>query len=247
MPWDRRRHGETERPLAPELRRRSNPATVAKALAPAAAAARGPGRPVRGKKKGRGRTAPGPLPASVTMSVARVLRGEAAPEAGDGGGERWGVLYRLVVRDADGKPIPPDAYTIRRHLLHLSSAGCFAADGKGARISTVALDAESGAFDLVGLPDPALDGHDAPDGEARAAPAGAAREGEERLLEYFSFEMQGVTYAIPQSGFVRARSRRGGRLEVVRTPRASGSVHGAVVPGLLGAGGGDTYVIALRG
>lgn len=242
MPWDRRRHGETERPPAPELRRRSNPATVAKALAPAAAT-RGPGRPVRGKKKGRGRTAPGPLPASVTMSVARVLRGEAAPEAGEGG-ERWGVLYRLVVRDADGKPIPPDAYTIRRHLLHLSSAGCFAAAGKGARISTVALDAESGAFDVVGLPDPAIEGRDGPDGEARAA---TAREGEERLLEYFSFEMQGVTYAIPQSGFVRARSRRGGRLEVVRTPRASGSVHGAVVPGLLGAGGGDTYVIALRG
>lgn len=229
MAWDSRRQGETERPLIPALKRPSNPTTVAKALAPPAKPPRA-GRPTRGKKKRRDGKAPGPLPASVTMSVARVLRGEVSPEDA-AGGERWGVLYRFVVRDADDRPVPPDAYTIRRHLLHVTSGGCFAATEKGARISTVSLDAESGALELVGV---------------RGADLRDDEEGEERLLEYFSFELQGVTYAIARSGFLLARSRKAGRLEVVRAPRAVGSVHGAVVPGLVIDGGADTYVLALR-
>lgn len=263
MAWDRRRQGETERPPipgrdegaprasgaapsgapSPALRRPSNPTTVAKALAPRDGASR-TGRQARGKKK-RSAGAPSPLPASVTMTVAGVLRGEAparkerAPE-----GERFGVLYRFVVCDSEDRPIAPGTITIRRHLLHVSSSGCFAAIEKGARISTVALDAEGGALDFVGVEG----------GRSSLAASGAGHggerppsgEGEERWIEYFSFELRGVTYAIPRSGFVLARARRSGRLEVARAPHATGSVHGAVVPGLVASGGGDTYVLALR-
>lgn len=248
MPWDRRRQGETERPLIPAARRPSNPTTVAKAVTPPDKVSR-TGRPVRGKKK-RGRAAPGPLPASVTMSVARVLNGDATPERGaEGGG--WGVLYRFVVRDADDRPIAPGSYTIRCHLLHLSSGGCFATQERGARISTVELDADSAAFDFFGIPaeekPPATRSSAARGARKASTAADDAGDGEERLLEYFSFELQGVTYAIPRSGFVLARSLRRGRLEVVRTPHASASVHGAVVQGRVSDGGGDTYVLALRG
>ena len=247
MPWDRRRQGETERPLIPAARRPSNPTTVAKAVAPPDKVSR-TGRPVRGKKK-RGRAAPGPLPASVTMSVARVLSGEATPEPGANGG--WGVLYRFVVRDADDRPIAPGSYTIRRHLLHLSSGGCFATRERGAHISTVELDTDSAPLDFFGIPAGELPAATSSSGARGAHKASIAAEdasdGEERLLEYFSFELQGVTYAIPRSGFVLARSLRRGRLEVVRTPHASASVHGAVVQGRVSDGGGDTYVLALRG
>jgi hypothetical protein len=239
MAWDRRRQGETERPEnpapgipGPTLRRPSNPTTVAKALGPPDRASRAK-KPVRGKKRKGAEGAPAPVPTSVTMSVAGLLRGEAAPQEPQDQppeGLRWGVLYRLVVRDSDDRPIAPGAFAIRRHLLHLSSGGCFAAIEKGARISIVALEADGSAFDFVGV-------------SGAEPPAG---EGEERLVEYFSFELQGVTYAIPRSGFVLARSRKAGRLDVVRTPRGSASVHGGVVPGLVTDGGADTYVLALR-
>ncbi|MEZ4298617.1 MAG: hypothetical protein R3B70_26935 [Polyangiaceae bacterium] len=248
MPWKRRRAGESERPLAPALRRPSNPTSVAKAMAPPERP-RSPGRPTRGKKKrGRG-DAPGPLPASVTMSVLSVLHGEAAAELGDAG-LRWGVLYRFVVRDADHQPIAAGAYTIRRHLIHVSSSGAFEADEKGARISVVSLDAGAEGFDFVGVEElSAPERHRA--GGVRSARAPrvvkeASSEGADSVVEYFSFELGGVTYAIPQSGFVLQRTRRGQRLEIARAPRATGSVHGAVVGGLVQDGAGDTFVLGLR-
>jgi hypothetical protein len=241
MVRERKGQGGSERSPSPALRRPSNPTTVAKAVAAPDKPSLS-GRAGRGKKKRGAGAAPGPVPASVTMSVAGLLRGEAPSDATEG--ERWGVLYRFVVRDADDRPIAPGVYAIRRHLLHLSSSGCFSKTEKGGHISIVALDSDGGAFDFVGLTGGELPLTAGGAGQgARRAPPG---DGEERVLEYFSFELRGMTYAIPRSGFVLARSRRGGRLEVVRTPRAGGSVHGVVVPGLVTEGGGDTYVLALR-
>lgn len=244
MPWSGRRGKNAERLPYPGLRRPSNPTMVAKASSPAVRPAAAPRRSARGSRKGGAPPVRAPLPASVTMGPAHVLGEAEAP--------RRGVLYRLVVCDADGKPITSSAYKIRRHVLLVSASGCFARDDAKGRISLVPLDTEACGHVLVEGDAPSSEregvasapsasgGGAAPRGAgARAAARGA--EGDEATFEYFSFEHGGVTYAIPQSGYVVERKRRGRRVEVTRTPRAGGSIHGAVVQGLVRDGGGDGY------
>ena len=144
-----------------------------------------------------------------------------------------------MVSDADGKPIAGGVYTIRRHVLAVGASGCFApADGK-AQIAVVALDAQGCGVDLVAVAG-------AGDGAAAGGRGGSGgEEGEVSVFEYFSFELGGVTYAIPQSGYLLVTKRRGRRVEVARTPRPGGSIHGAVVRGLVTDGGGDGYSFEL--
>ncbi len=249
MPWSGRRGKNAERLPYPGLRRPSNPTMVAKASSPAIRPAAASSRRARGSRKGGAPPVRAPLPASVTMGPAHVLGEADAP--------RRGVLYRLVVCDADGKPIASSAYKVRRHVLLVSASGCFARDDAKGKISVVPLDTEGCGHVLVegdaassereGVATaPSASGgalrrvERGPRAAARAA-KGATLDGEETTFEYFSFEHGGVTYAIPQSGYVVERKRRGRRVEVTRTPRAGGSIHGAVVQGLVRDGGGDGY------
>ena len=244
MPRIGRRGKGAERLPDPGLRRPSNPTMVAKVAAPAVRPPAASARRKRGSGKAGGRAARAPMPASVTMGPARVVLAARAGEAeraggagGAGAGEKSGVLYRLVVSDADGKPIAGGVYTIRRHVLAVGASGCFApADGK-AQIAVVALDAQGCGVDLVAVAG-------AGDGAA-AGGRGGGEEGEVSVFEYFSFELGGVTYAIPQSGYLLVTKRRGRRVEVARTPRPGGSIHGAVVRGLVTDGGGDGYSFEL--
>lgn len=256
MPWIGRRGKNAERLPYPGLRRPSNPSMVAKAAAPAIRPATASSRRGRGSRKAGAPPVRAPLPASVTMGPAEVLRAGEAP--------RCGVMYRLVVSDADGRPIAVSAYKIRRHVLLVSASGCFGRDDAKALITVVPLDAEAsghvlveggveaaareeaGAAQATGEVGGAITASATGDraGAARGA-KGAAIEGEETVFEYFSFEHGGVTYAIPQSGYVVVRKRRGRRVEVTRTPRAGGSIHGAVVAGLVRDGGGDGYAFAV--
>lgn len=238
MARDRRRQGETERPA---LRRPSNPGAVAKAAAAPGKAQR-VSRLAREKKKRDARSRP--LPASVTMEIAAVLRGEVSEPSS--GSRSWGILYRFVVRDAEERPLEPGSFTIRRHVIHVASGGCFATIEKGARITIVSLDRDSAGRELAGAREAAGE-IIASDGGELSVRLGAGEEGEERSLEYFSFEMGGVTCAIPESGFSLARSWKDGRFEIARAPRAVPSVHGEVVPGRVSGGAGDTYVLSLRG
>jgi hypothetical protein len=200
----------------------------APALAPAARAKPAAKRGTRGARaksnasKGRVRAA---LPASVTMAVERAVRGETMPAGLAIAGSAWGVLYRFVVRDANGLAILPGSFKIRKHLLPLASDGCFARSESGAHITEVELDAGARALDFI---------------EASGLDPGAA-EGREEVFEYFSFESQGVSYAIPQSGFVLSRSRRGRSVTLERRPQAGGSIHGAVVAGLAEGAAVDAY------
>jgi hypothetical protein len=247
MPWSGRRGKNAERLPYPGLRRPSNPTMVAKASSPAMRPAAASSRRARGSRKGGAPPVRAPLPASVTMGPARVLGEAEAP--------RRGVLYRLVVCDADGKPIASSAYKIRRHVLLVSASGCFARDDAKGRISLVPLDTEACGHVLVEGDAPSSEREgvaSAPSASSGGAPPrggraagraakGAAEGGEEATFEYFSFEHGGVTYAIPQSGYLVERKRRGRRVEVTRTPRAGGSIHGAVVQGLVRDGGADGY------
>ncbi len=173
---------------------------------------------------------------------------------------RAGVLYRLVVCDSEGRPIEPNVYTIRKHILQVNAAGAFAFEDAEARIGVVALDQEGGSFDLVdGEPEAIFDegnkkpgarkrdaGRRSPAADGgRAAQKGGGTDGEETVFEYFSFEFGGVTYAIPKSGFLVSRKRRGTRCDVGRTPHGGGSIHGAVIPGLVREGAGDGYVFEM--
>lgn len=246
MPRIGRRGKSAERLPDPGLRRPSNPTMVAKVAAPAVRPPAASARRKRGSGKAGGRAARAPMPASVTMGPAQVVLAARAREAeraggagGAGAGEKSGVLYRLVVSDADGKPIAGGVYTIRRHVLAVGASGCFApADGK-AQIAVVALDAQGCGVDLVAVAG-------AGDGAAAGGRGGSGgEEGEVSVFEYFSFELGGVTYAIPQSGYLLVTKRRGRRVEVARTPRPGGSIHGAVVRGLVTDGGGDGYSFEL--
>lgn len=256
MPWIGRRGKNAERLPYPGLRRPSNPSMVAKAAAPAIRPAAASSRRGRGGRKAGAPPVRAPLPASVTMGPAHVLRAGEAP--------RCGVMYRLVVCDAGGEPIVTRAYKVRRHVLLVSASGCFGRDDAKADIALVPLDAEAGGHVLVEgdaevaaqegagaarAPRAAGDEGGADRGVAargaRRAAKSAALDGEETVFEYFSFEHGGVTYAIPQSGFVVVRRRRGKRVEVTRTPRAGGSIHGAVLPGLVRDGGGDGYAFVV--
>lgn len=240
MPWNGRRDRETQRPPDPGPKRPSNPSMVAKARGPAKKTVATPEKAPRASKKGATAKAKPALPASVTMSTDRVLRGETLPAPMETPGTFWGVLYKLVVSDANGRPIAPGSYRIRKHLLHVASSGALAQEERGARISVVALDEGGASYDFSGAPLVA----EMPHFEGESRPRGAeARAGKDELFEYFSFELQGVSYAIPQSGFVLARSLRGHRLLVSRTPQAGGSIHGAVVQGFVTEGGGDAFSI----
>lgn len=270
MPWNGRGDRETQRPADPGLKRPSNPSMVAKAPAPPVRPKPAQGKPPRASKKAAASKARPALPASVTMAADHVVRGEPLPPAMEMNGAFWGVVYRFVVTDANGRPIAPGAYKIRKHLLHVASSGSLARgvgtasqsggpEEGGAAISIVALDEEGASFDFAGVP--VVTEMPADEGETRAAsgprapatdarptsglgpPAGAARagSGKDESFEYFSFELQGVSYAIPQSGFVLARSLRGQRLMITRTPQAGGSIHGAVVQGFVTEGGGDSF------
>ena len=259
MPWNGRGDRETQRPADPGLKRPSNPSMVAKAPAPPVRPKPAQGKPPRASKKAAANKAKPALPASVTMAADHVVRGEALPPAMEMSGAFWGVVYRFVVTDANGRPIAPGAYKIRKHLLHVASSGSLAREEGGAAISIVALDEEGASFDFAGVP--VVAEMPADEGESRAAsgprppatdarpasglgpPASAARSGsgKDESFEYFSFELQGVSYAIPQSGFVLARSLRGQRLMISRTPQAGGSIHGAVVQGFVTEGGGDSF------
>ena len=235
MPWNGRRDRETQRPPEPGPKRPSNPSMVAKARGPAKKTVATPEKAPRASKKGATAKAKPALPASVTMSTDRVLRGETLPAPMETPGTFWGVLYKLVVSDANGRPIAPGS-----HLLHVASSGALAQEERGARISVVALDEGGASYDFSGAPLVA----EMPHFEGESRPRGAeARAGKDELFEYFSFELQGVSYAIPQSGFVLARSLRGHRLLVSRTPQAGGSIHGAVVQGFVTEGGGDSFSI----
>ncbi len=240
MPWNGRRDRETQRPPDPGPKRPSNPSMVAKARGAAVKTTTAPKKaPRTAKKSASGKVKPA-LPQSVTMAADRVLRGETLPAPMESEGALFGVLYRLVVTDASGRPIDPGAYRIRKHLLHVASSGCFTHEEEGARISIVALDDEGVSYDFAGAPASACE--PPREGETRSKGDGA-RAGKDELFEYFSFELQGVSYAIPQSGFALARSLRGQRLMVTRTPRAGGSIHGAVVQGFVTDGGGDAFSI----
>jgi hypothetical protein len=213
---------------------------VAKARAPAVKATPAPVKaPRASKKKSATSKAKPALPASITMAADRVLRGETLPAPMEMPGAFFGVLYRFVVADANGRPIAPGAYRIRKHLLHVTSSGCFTHEEQGARISIVALDEDGVSLDFAGAP--VIAGSLRSEGDARSR--GEASTGKDEVFEYFSFELQGVSYAIPQSGFVLARSLRGRRLLVTRTPQAGGSIHGAVVQGFVSDGGGDAFSI----
>lgn len=240
MPWNGRGDRETQRPADPGLKRPSNPSMVAKAPAPPVRPPPARGKaPKRAKKAAPSKAKPA-LPASVTMAADRVVRGEALPPEIEASGAFWGVVYRFVVADANGRPIAPGAYKIRKHLLHVASSGSLAHEEGGAKISIVALDEEGASFDFAGVP--VVAEMPAGEGEARAR---AAANGKDEVFEYFSFELQGVSYAIPQSGFVLARSKRGQRLMITRTPQAGGSIHGAVVQGFVTEGGGDSFSFEL--
>ena len=240
MPWNGRRDRETERPPDPGPKRPSNPSMVAKARAPSTNAVPAPSKAPKSSKKNAAAKAKPALPASVTMSTDRVLRGEALPAELQAPGNFWGVLYRFVISDANGRPIAPGSYRIRKHLLHVTSSGCLAHEDQGARISIVALDQDGASFDFAGVPiaiDPPR-----PAGETKGRDA---KNGKDEVFEYFSFELEGVSYAIPQSGFMLARSQKGRRILVTRTPQAGGSIHGAVVQGFVSEGGGDAYAVDL--
>lgn len=239
MPWNGSGDRETQRPAEPGLKRPSNPSMVAKAPAPAVKPPPARPKPQRAAKK-KATPKPKPaLPASVTMAADRVLRGEELPAEMETNGAFWGVVYRLVVADANGRPIAPGAYKIRKHLLHVASSGALAHEDSGAKISIVALDPEGASYDFAGVP--VVTETPAGEGESRARGA----HGKDEVFEYFSFELQGVSYAIPQSGFVIVRSKRGHRLMITRTPQAGGSIHGAVVQGFVTEGGGDSFSFEL--
>lgn len=241
MPWNGRRDRETERPPDPGPKRPSNPSMVAKARAPVTKASAAPSKPPKSSKKSAAAKVKPALPASVTMATDRVLRGEALPDPLEMQGAFCGVLYRFVVSDANGRPIAPGAYRIRKHLLHVASSGCLAHEDHGARISVVALDQDGASYDFSGVPV----GADLPRREGESKMKGDSKGGKDEVFEYFSFELEGVSYAIPQSGFVLARSQKGRRILITRTPQAGGSIHGAVVQGFVTEGGGDAYAVEL--
>lgn len=246
MPWKGRRDRETERPPHPELKRPSNPRMVAKAAAPAvrpSAAAKGATSRSKRASRARSRAA---LPASVTMAVERAVRAELLPEELAIPGEACGVLWRFVVQDANGAPIAPAAYKIRKHLLPMKSEG-FVRSDEGARIAEIRLDESSSALDFTSAGAVLQASEKAASSAPRPAAKGARSsaksdaQGREELFEYFSFEMEGVSYAIPRSGYVLVKTRRGRVVTLERTPQAGGSIHGAVVAGLVSEGGSDAY------
>lgn len=224
MPWNGRRDDrETELPQHPGPKRPSDPTMVAKVVGPPRRPVAAPKRAAAGSRKADAAAARAKLPASVTMDAARVLHGEALPDEVPATGERSGVLYRLRIRDAAGNPVEGDAYHIRKH--HVVGPGIvgFGSGDALPRIASVALDDEGGAYDFVGL-------------HASSAP-----DGEDATFQYFSFELQGVTHAIAQSGYSLTRKKRGATVEVTRSPEEGEPIHGKVAKGLVGEKGNATF------
>jgi hypothetical protein len=203
--------------------RPSNPTTVAK-VAPAPVA-----QPARGRRAGKnaGRDASGEeLPDSVLMEAIRAVSGEelSAEEGGPLSGPCFGVLYRLTVRDGAGRPFSSGKCMIRKHLRPAGPRPEERA-AMTAQIVAVPLDAAGAAHDFVGL-----------SGVSEAA-AGSVAD----VFEYFSFELRGMTYVVPRSGYLLRIRARGGLLQVTRASFEGDAIHGAVGKGLMTERAGDTY------
>lgn len=204
-------------------RRPTNPRGVAKAATRggAAAAEKKPH-----EKRARTAADPAALPASVTIAIVRVVRGETITTGAGVAQKAWGVFYRPIVRDARSRPIAIGAIPIRRHLLRAATGS--ATTNEAVRIDVVAPDPAAGGLLFFGLE------------ENEAA---ERIEREERYVEYFSYELGGMSFAILQSGYTLTRTVRTKRCELVRAPHAVNSVHGAVEAGLMEPGGVDRYVL----
>lgn len=169
------------------------------------------------------------LPASVTIAVIRVLRGEVITTGAGVAQKAWGVLYRPIVRDARSHPIEVGAIPIRRHLLRASTGGDAVA-GEAVRIDVVTAESTLGGLLFFGL---------------YKEEAERRLEAEERYVEYFSYEVGGMSFAIAQSGYTLTRRLKKKRLEWVRAPHEVRSVHGSAAAGLVEPGGGDRCVVEL--
>ncbi len=202
-------------PPLPAAKRTSNPRALAKVVerphASLVAAAE-----LAGEARSRGRRRKDSSAELAALPAA--VRMEAA-QALDGGGAdpRCGVVYRFTIRDLEGRPLVARAAVIRRHLL--PSGGAPGA----AQITTVTLDDKAGALAFVGTGG----------GEPCEPPL--------ELREYFSFEVRGMTFVIPRSGYGLTVVRRGAHLWITRTPRAVDSIHGAAGEGLADERARDTY------
>lgn len=183
-------------------------------------------------------------PQGVTMTLERVVNGEALPGAG---GVHCGLLFGWTVQWPEGAPPQiGNGVLVTEVVTPVSASGWFAQAGDRRQTRPLAMRPHDKELDFLGISASKAEGMastetptpNQPDAEA----AQSHSRGEAVVFQHFEYlDDDGQYKKLPQSGFLVSKTMADGRLTVNRQPAAGQGV-------LAGAGGGQqTLVIDFGG